>query len=207
MYLSIFRQPSPQIPGFTCRSSLLLNIKLLINIFTNDGFNTTVTKFCISCPHLALSKKQFVKRPKCTWRRLTCLSESMYQRGRRLLGTLSGVEWWWKPLLQTPSTLMTHWWAPFLHAQSKLPTVVGERFTSPAVLVWACAGRADSEQPHLKKIPSHTTRRAPPEPMTVQPPDRGQFLPKRQAQADGGQTAFLTPREWNKQRVCGTIKN
>lgn len=59
MYLSIFRQlfyKSLDSPA----SSLLLNIKLWINIFTNDGFNTTVTKFCISCPHLVLKQKAAV---------------------------------------------------------------------------------------------------------------------------------------------------
>lgn len=51
IYLSRFRQlfyKSLASPA----SSLSLCIKLWINIFTNDGFNPTVTKFYISCPHL-----------------------------------------------------------------------------------------------------------------------------------------------------------
>lgn len=64
IYLSRFRQlfyKSLHTPA----SSLSLCIKLWINGFINDGLNTTVTKFYISCPHLILKQKAAVcKEPK-----------------------------------------------------------------------------------------------------------------------------------------------
>lgn len=106
IYLSRFRQlfyKSLESPA----SSLSLCMKLWIDIFTSDGLNTTVTKFYISCPHLIPKQKAAVcKEPKWYVKEIAYL-KARTRGAKDCWGLSLGVECWWKPLLQTPSTLMT----------------------------------------------------------------------------------------------------
>lgn len=143
IYLSRFRQlfyKSLASPA----SSLSLCIKLWINIFTNDGFNPTVTKFYISCPHLipvCKETKAYVKETDLpNWKHVP---EGQKTAGDSLWGWNAGGNHFYKCPLP-----WWHGWAPFLHAQSKLPTVAGERPPAHRLhCLRAALADTDSEQP------------------------------------------------------------
>ena len=147
---------------------------------------------------------QFVKRPKRTWRRLTCLTGSMYQRRRRLLGTLSGgrmlVETTFTNALYPDDTGGHH----FCTLSLSCPQRRGSAPSPPPALFAGRAGRHG--QRAALPTPSHATRRAPPEPTIACSPHRGHPLSAKLRQM-AGRLCFWTPREWNKQRVRGTTEN
>lgn len=141
-----------------------------------------------------LSKKQqFVKRRKRTWRRLTCLSESMYQRGRRLLGTLSEgrmlVETTFTNALNLDDTGGHHFCTlslscPQWQVSAPHPTTLQ--------CLWAALADTDSEQPH----------RPPPTPLA------GHHQSQRSCAAHTGDSPWApVPGTWRADCVSGLHGN